>query len=227
MPGAEGPLPRRLGSTRFVLTPPLKPTTGADPQRADGPRGLWFPGQSRDRSRRASGSWAQDAFPIATGRGPGPGPRTPSPSRRDGVDCRGVGYAGENKSSQSTRALDSLGESGRVWMIGKNSVPFSLPFMGRVVGAQRRSGGVRTCGVRCPFRTPPWLRCAPPSLPIKGREKAKRHQPRRRRLHPRPVGENPLGRRRAEAVAGAEEEEVGQTLTRGRSGSGFPSRQTR
>ena len=37
-----------------------------------------------------------------------------------------------------------------------------------------------------------------------------RRQPRRRRLQARPTGEHPLGRRRAQAVTGAEEEEVGQ-----------------
>ena len=38
----------------------------------------------------------------------------------------------------------------------------------------------------------------------------RRPQPRGRRLQARPTGEHPLGRRRAQAVTGAEEEEVGQ-----------------
>jgi hypothetical protein len=65
-------------------------------------------------------------------------------------------------------------------MIGKNSVRFSLPFMGSTKarmrakedgGAQRSQGGVRI-GHRTPhIRTPPGRRCAPTTLPMKGREK--------------------------------------------------------
>lgn len=40
-----------------------------------------------------------------------------------------------------------------------------------------------------------------------------RRQPRRRRLHPRPIREHLLSRGRAKAVAGAEEEKVGQYVT--------------
>ena len=50
--------------TRFVPIPRLKPTTGDGAQCAAGPGGLPLPRQPRDRPRRTSGSWAQDAFPL-------------------------------------------------------------------------------------------------------------------------------------------------------------------